>query len=47
MTQLSIAQLSQATKAGEATVVRFCRTLGYKGFQDFKMDLAIEMATIR
>ncbi|OAT51141.1 RpiR family transcriptional regulator [Proteus hauseri ATCC 700826] len=45
VTQLSIAQLSQATKAGEATVVRFCRTLGYKGFQDFKMDLAIEMAT--
>ncbi|MCT6716712.1 hypothetical protein N4280_14715, partial [Staphylococcus aureus] len=23
----------------------FCRTLGYKGFQDFKMDLAIELAT--
>ncbi|MBA5839028.1 MurR/RpiR family transcriptional regulator, partial [Morganella morganii] len=45
VTQLSIAQLSRATKAGEATVVRFCRTLGYKGFQDFKMDLAIEMAT--
>ncbi|MBQ0329674.1 MurR/RpiR family transcriptional regulator [Providencia rettgeri] len=44
-TQFSIAQLSQATKAGEATVVRFCRALGYKGFQDFKMDLAIEMAT--
>lgn len=45
VTQLSIAELSRATQAGEATVIRFCRTLGYKGFQDFKLDLAIELAT--
>ncbi|EAN9824158.1 MurR/RpiR family transcriptional regulator, partial [Salmonella enterica] len=45
VTQLSIADLSRETQAGEATVIRFCRTLGYKGFQDFKMDLAIELAT--
>ncbi|EHV9142463.1 MurR/RpiR family transcriptional regulator [Salmonella enterica] len=45
VTQLSIAELSRKTQAGEATVIRFCRTLGYKGFQDFKMDLAIELAT--
>ena len=45
VTQLSIAELSRETQAGEATVIRFCRTLGYKGFQDFKMDLAIELAT--
>lgn len=44
VSQLSIAQLAQATQAGEATVIRFCRTLGYKGFQDFKLDLAIELA---
>ncbi|WJH20463.1 MurR/RpiR family transcriptional regulator [Edwardsiella ictaluri] len=44
VTQLSIAQLAQATQSGEATVIRFCRTLGYKGFQDFKLDLAIELA---
>lgn len=43
VTQLSIAQLAQATQSGEATVIRFCRTLGYKGFQDFKLDLAIEL----
>lgn len=45
VTQSSIADLSRDTQAGEATVIRFCRTLGYKGFQDFKMDLAIELAT--
>lgn len=44
-TQLSIAQFSEKTQAGEATIVRFCRSLGYKGFQDFKMSLAIELAT--
>lgn len=44
-TQLSIAQFSEKTQAGEATIVRFCRSLGYKGFQDFKMNLAIELAT--
>lgn len=42
--QLSIAGLAQYTLTGEASVVRFCRTLGYRGFQDFKMDLAIELA---
>src|SRR5476651_2066910 len=45
VTQLSLAELSALTQAGEATIIRFCRTLGYKGFQDFKMDLAIEVAT--
>ena len=45
VTQLSISELSRETQAGEATLIRFCRALGYKGFQDFKMDLAIELAT--
>ncbi|MEG3133035.1 MurR/RpiR family transcriptional regulator [Rouxiella sp. T17] len=45
VTQLSLSELSSLTQAGEATIIRFCRTLGYKGFQDFKMDLAIEVAT--
>ncbi|ANI31312.1 N-acetylmannosamine kinase [Yersinia entomophaga] len=45
VTQVSIAELSSLTQTGEATIIRFCRTLGYKGFHDFKMDLAIEVAT--
>lgn len=43
VTQSSIADLSRETQAGEATVIRFCRTLGYKGFQDFKMDLPLNL----
>lgn len=45
VTQFSIAEFSKTIVAGEATIIRFCRSLGYKGFQDFKMDLAIELAT--
>ncbi|AFJ47048.1 MurR/RpiR family transcriptional regulator [Shimwellia blattae] len=45
VTRLSIADLSQEVDVGEASIIRFCRTMGYKGFQDFKMDLAIELAT--
>lgn len=40
----SIAELSQNVSAGDATIIRFCRTLGFKGFQEFKMELAIELA---
>lgn len=44
VTQLSIADLSEEVNAGEASVICFCRQLGYKGFQNFKMELAIELA---
>ncbi len=43
VTQSSIADLSRDTQAGEATVIRFCRTTGYKGFQDFKMDWPLNL----
>lgn len=45
VTKLSIAELSLRVNVGEATIIRFCRMLGFKGFQDFKMDLAIELST--
>ena len=32
-------------EVGEATLVRFCRTIGFKGFSDFKLELSIELAT--
>ncbi|WP_434356618.1 MurR/RpiR family transcriptional regulator [Parasalinivibrio latis] len=44
--RLSIAELSQEAGAGEASIIRFCRSLGFKGFQDFKLDLAIEVASL-
>ncbi|WP_312317518.1 MurR/RpiR family transcriptional regulator [Atlantibacter hermannii] len=43
-TTLTVAGLAQDARAGEASIVRFCRLLGYRGFQDFKRDLTIELA---
>ncbi|MGF1901444.1 MurR/RpiR family transcriptional regulator [Aliivibrio sifiae] len=43
----SIAELSHLVNAGDATIIRFCRTLGFKGFQDFKMELAIEVSNLQ
>lgn len=40
-TTLTVAGLAQDARAGEASIVRFCRLLGYRGFQDFKRDLTI------
>ena len=45
MTQAPLAEIAKSLDVGEATLVRFCRTLGFKGFTDFKLVLAIELAT--
>ncbi|CAH0538847.1 MurR/RpiR family transcriptional regulator [Vibrio marisflavi] len=45
ISKLSIAGLSQTVNAGDATIIRFCRTLGFKGYQDFKLELAVEVST--
>ena len=39
----SVNELAAVAGVSEATVMRFCRTLGFKGFQDFKISLAREM----
>lgn len=36
----SITELSEASKSSEATVFRLCSKLGYKGYQDLKINLA-------
>lgn len=41
----SVNEVAAAAGVSEATVMRFCRTLGFKGFQDFKIALAREMVT--
>ena len=41
---LSLTELCEASGAAEATVLRFFRKLGYKGFQDFKYSYAQELA---
>ena len=37
---LSIAELAECCGVAEATISRFCRRLGYKGFNTFRMALA-------
>lgn len=40
----NIADIARNASVGEATVVRLSRNLGFPGFQEFKIDLAIELA---
>ncbi|WP_284643702.1 MurR/RpiR family transcriptional regulator [Paenibacillus silviterrae] len=37
---LSVTDLAEQADVGETTVLRFCRKLGYKGYQEFKLALA-------
>lgn len=37
---LSIAELSEICQISESSIVRFCRRLGYKGYQDLKINIA-------
>jgi DNA-binding MurR/RpiR family transcriptional regulator len=40
----SITELSEMCGVGEATILRFCRKIGLKGYQEFKLVLAQELA---
>ncbi len=40
---LTITELSERAGVSEATVVRMCQKLGYKGFQEIKIALALEL----
>lgn len=37
---MSISELAEEAEVAEATVSRFCRRLGYKGYSDFKLAVA-------
>lgn len=41
----SLAVLAEKAEVSEPTVIRFCRAVGCKGFQDFKLRLAKSLAT--
>ncbi|MBW2057232.1 MAG: MurR/RpiR family transcriptional regulator [Deltaproteobacteria bacterium] len=43
---LSITDFARLLDVSEATVSRFCRTLGYRGFQDLKLSLAADLAAV-
>ncbi len=40
----SVTELADLAQVGEASVIRLCRDLGFKGFQDFKLALAADLA---
>lgn len=40
----TVLEVADASGSSEASVVRFSRDLGYRGFQDFKVALAIDLA---
>lgn len=42
---MSITELSASLDVAEATILRFCRKLDYKGFQDFKLNLSQELGS--
>lgn len=39
---LSITELAEQVHVAEATILRFCRSLGFRGYQEFKLTLAQE-----
>lgn len=43
----SLAELAVLAQSGEASVVRFCKQLGYDGFRDLKIALTAELASQR
>ena len=45
ISRMSISQLASACSVADATVSRFCRRLGYKGYPDFKIAIANSLET--
>ncbi|MFD1952967.1 MurR/RpiR family transcriptional regulator [Paenibacillus thailandensis] len=44
---LSVTELAELSGVGETTVMRFCRKIGFKGYQDFKLALAQDQGSRR
>lgn len=36
----TVSELADQSGSSEATIVRFCKSMGYRGFQDFKINIA-------
>ena len=43
----SLGELAVLAQSGEASVVRFCKHLGYAGYRDLKIALTAELASQR
>jgi DNA-binding MurR/RpiR family transcriptional regulator len=42
----SVTDLAEKSGVGETTVIRFCRKLGYRGFQEFKLAVAQNLVNL-
>lgn len=38
----SIQEVTKSVGVGDATIIRFCKKIGFKGFQDLKLQIAME-----
>lgn len=43
---LSIKDLSQKSHTSDASVLRFCKSLGYKGYRDFIVDISAALGSV-
>ncbi|GAB6106750.1 MurR/RpiR family transcriptional regulator [Fusibacter bizertensis] len=43
----SLTELSERCIVGEATILRFCRKIGFNGYQEFKLAIAQELTMLR
>jgi len=44
---MSVSQVAEAAAVSAATVVRFCKTIGFGGYNDFRFTLARELGELR
>ena len=42
---LSISELADACSVSDATIIRFCKRIGYRGYYEFKISLAVESSS--
>lgn len=43
----SVTDLADRAEVGETTVIRFCRKVGYRGYQEFKLALAQDLVEVQ
>ncbi len=43
----SVTDLAERASVGETTIIRFCRKVGYRGYQDFKLALAQDLVDVQ
>lgn len=47
ISEMTIQQLALTTHSSNAAIIRICKKIGYSGFKDFKLALAIELESLK